>query len=1292
MVAMSSLGVAILLFVACQQAPDIGTIRPGDAVTGEIDQGAAEVRTEALARANDFRARRMVPLPVVGSTRGRSYEVVVPEEGDYTMDLKSDWFDAYLVLWGEGGDIREDDNGLLATHARLVARLRPGVRYRLAACGLRGELGKFELRVATGRPAEVPASARLDEQIEEWRRLLAEREKALGEDDLRLVQVLDGLLESLFQEHRYPEALMLARRELAILERKFGQDSEQAAYGASQVAHQLRGTGYIEAATSLLQRAATIRGNVLGEDYPAYARTLNALAELLDKQERYAEAEALVRKALAIAERNEDQREIERSWGNLAWLLQAQDKFDAAATAFTAVLERLRARDGNGLETAWQVNDFGWMRQRQGRHEEAEALLKEALEIRRAQLRPDHPLIAQSLVNLGAVFASLGRYAETEQAYREGLRIRRACYRSDHTDVAMSLGILASFLARDGRYAEAESLAREAAELAARIDGPGSARAADADQALAEVLAEQGRLVEAERLLRRVLAVREATVGSTAAGATAMNELGIVLGKQRKDQESRLLLERALDIRRSRLGPNHALTLTSLNNLAVMLTHTGDYVPAESLLRDAVALLGEDFKEQELAATLLNNLGLVLKFTGRSVEAEPLYRRALAIQEAARGRGHVSTTYPANNLGMSLLAQGRAAEAEPFLRQALAIRRETSGPGHPSVVLSLGNRTTLLANLGQWDKATEAAIEYCEASWRHLLGELALSGGRDSYRLAAAHARVVDDLLTCCARSSEAAPAMARAYGRVTEWKGVAFRRSRQLVEAEQRRTGDPDPLAVRLRDTVSQIAALAGAHRIPDPQQHRARFEALVHEQERLEGELLARLGITPAEERTDAADLGRRLPPGSATLDFVVHRPRPFEKFERGPGADPWAEARVRCFVIRAGAVSADVVDLGPRRAIDSLIDRYLVAMADRNRRGAGGAADDTGKGLSRSLWQPLSEHLGEVKQIFVIPDEVVGRLPFEALRLEDGRWLLEQLEVVYAQDAVTLRDQLAMAVPSHAERPSLLALGDVDYGTSAGGAADAAASETDDRGLRGVGRNWGRLEGTRREIAAVVQRHAHTFGDAARTTVLSGTEATEAALAADLRGATVVHLATHGFFERKGIVSLWRAAVNEALGTGEIADEQFFESRARVKPPLDGEDPDLLAGLILAGANAPGREADCVLTAAEVRRLDLSACELAVLSACQTGLGSAQAGEGLASLRRAFAAAGARTVISSLWKVDDAATLALMTEFYDNLWGRRQSPSAALRNAKLVLLRGERFSLPFYWAAFVLAGEWR
>jgi CHAT domain-containing protein len=156
--------------------------------------------------------------------------------------------------------------------------------------------------------------------------------------------------------------------------------------------------------------------------------------------------------------------------------------------------------------------------------------------------------------------------------------------------------------------------------------------------------------------------------------------------------------------------------------------------------------------------------------------------------------------------------------------------------------------------------------------------------------------------------------------------------------------------------------------------------------------------------------------------------------------------------------------------------------------------------------------------------------------------------------------------------------------------------------------------------------------------------------------------------------------------------------------------GYHPGLLSGIVLAGANrrpTPLGQDDGILTALEVAELDLSGVELAVLSACETGLGEVAGGEGLLGLQRAFQVAGAQAVVASLWKIGDEPTRALMARFYENLWRKNQPPAAALREAQLSMLRGglwrgvggikretdgpgsDRLP-PLYWAAFLLSTD--
>jgi len=107
-------------------------------------------------------------------------------------------------------------------------------------------------------------------------------------------------------------------------------------------------------------------------------------------------------------------------------------------------------------------------------------------------------------------------------------------------------------------------------------------------------------------------------------------------------------------------------------------------------------------------------------------------------------------------------------------------------------------------------------------------------------------------------------------------------------------------------------------------------------------------------------------------------------------------------------------------------------------------------------------------------------------------------------------------------------------------------------------------------------------------------------------------------------------------------------------------------------------------------DIYSLDLSA-ELTVLSACQTALGKDIKGEGLIGLTHSFMSAGSNTVVATLWKVDDKATYVLMVDFYKSMLEKGMSPAAALRSAKLKMMRDKQWSAPYYWAGFVLQGEY-
>jgi CHAT domain-containing protein len=138
------------------------------------------------------------------------------------------------------------------------------------------------------------------------------------------------------------------------------------------------------------------------------------------------------------------------------------------------------------------------------------------------------------------------------------------------------------------------------------------------------------------------------------------------------------------------------------------------------------------------------------------------------------------------------------------------------------------------------------------------------------------------------------------------------------------------------------------------------------------------------------------------------------------------------------------------------------------------------------------------------------------------------------------------------------------------------------------------------------------------------------------------------------------------------------------------LDLEHPEL-SGIILSMVDEKGKPQDGYLRLHDIYQLNLPA-DLVVLSACETGVGKQVKGEGVIALTRGFMYAGAARVIASLWKVDDAATAELMARFYREMFVNRLAPAAALREAQNQLRQIRRWQAPYYWAGFVIQGDWK
>jgi CHAT domain-containing protein/Tfp pilus assembly protein PilF len=1014
----------------------------------------------------------------------------------------------------------------------------------------------------------------------------------------------------------------------------------------------LQQQGKLTEAVVAIQKVLTIERAVLGKTHADVADSLKLLAKLQEEREDFAAARAARQEVLAL------RRQLH---GDGHWRV-----IDArAALAEVERLARLDSAQRRQLREAQRLSVKVVALYRQGQYREAIQSAQQVLAIRQRVPGEQQPAYATSLNNLAMLYQSQGDYARAEPLLRQALAIKKQALGEQHPDYAESLNNLAMLYHSQGDYARAEPLYRQALAIQKQALGDQRPYYAASLNNLAELYRSQGDYARAEPLYHQ-----------------------------------------ASEIWKQALGEQHPDYAISLNNLALLYSSQGDYARAEPLYRQALAIqkraLGDQHRDYVIS---LNNLAMLYESSGEYARAEPLYRQGLAIKKQALGEQHPDYAISLNNLAVLYSSQGDYARAKPLYRQALAIRKQALGEQHPDYAGSLNNLAALYHSQGDYARAEPLLRQGLEIYRSHLDLTASVQAERQQLAMNDMLRSNLDAYLALAVRAQQAG---SPAYRHLLAWKGAVFVRQRRLRLERQH----PELAAdfARLQHTTSQLARLALATPAPNQQQaYRRLLQQLTEDKERQESDLASKSPAfrqQQARARLTPAQVQALLPKDAALIDFLE-----YTHFNASPNCKGKLdrEPHLAAFVVRPQ--SLEQFDLGPLPPISNAIDRWRQAAS---RPAADKELREAGAELRRRLWQPLTSHLQGVSTVLVSPDGAVARLPFAAL--PGGRpdsYLIEELAIAVVPVPQLLPELLAVRPGANQAAPSLLLVGDVDYGAIPGLADGSGGSRWAARsGRAGALPTFGALAATRPEIAAVRDSFEQRFA-AGRVRTLRRDQATEAAVREQAPRHRYLHFATHGFFAPAELRWALASAAERTLRPGAASDD-FFGRRG-----VSGWHPGLLSGLVLAGANRPALpdQDDGVLTALEVAQLDLGGVELAVLSACETGLGAAAGGEGLLGLQRAFQVAGARSVIASLWKVDDSASRQLMEQVYENLWqaDKPLGKLEALRQAQLALLRGGRprgpgvqqpvdpealkravpmagRTPPFYWAAFALSGDWR
>jgi CHAT domain-containing protein len=745
----------------------------------------------------------------------------------------------------------------------------------------------------------------------------------------------------------------------------------------------------------------------------------------------------------------------------------------------------------------------------------------------------------------------------------------------------------------------------------------------------------------------------------------------------------------------------------SLSNFANLLRETGDYTGARPLYERAIAI-GEKTHDP-IVPHSLRHLGELLQYTGDYAGARPLYERALVIWEKAFGPDHPRAAEALNHLANLLRDTGDYAGAKPLYERTLVIREKALGSDHPEVVETLNNFAQLLAEIGDSGGALQAALR-AEQIGRDHLGLTARGlAEREALRYAAVRATGLDLALLLIAEVGNEFP-----EARQQVWDAVI--RSRALILDEM--AGRHRTVAEAAQITQLAQALTSAYQRLANltvrgpgnqlPEQYRKLLDEARQEKEQAE-RALAKKSTTFQQEQTrnqiGFAEVAAALSSGSALVAFAH-----YDHYEAANKKPTSPVSSYLAFVLRGGEKEPIVVPLGTAKEIEALVARWSdeaakgVMISGRSLKQTEAAYRKAGEALRQKIWDPVAKHLQDVKNIFVVPDGALNLVNFAALPSGQSDYVVEAGPLIHYLSAerdlvpfeapgIKGEGLLALGGPAFDETTLFAAVDSKDQKSAESGKALAMASR-----YRGERSNCGDFQSMRFEPLPASEHEVKeivslwTRGSGTATAVdLTGVAASEAAFKEQASGRRVLHLATHGFF----LAGRCPSALASARGVGGVKAVAQDEP-----PPVTGDNPLLLSGLALAGANhrakAGPEEDDGILTAEEIAAMNLSGVEWAVLSACETGVGKVEAGEGVFGLRRAFQMAGAGTLIMSLWSVEDESARQWMRALYESRLVKKLSTAESVRAASLEVLRSRREkgqgTHPFFWAGFVAAGDWR
>lgn len=1002
-------------------------------------------------------------------------------------------------------------------------------------------------------------------------------------------------------------------------------------------------------AENYLTRITEISKDLYGGDSPQYHLARIYLANFfLDYTNKIPEAAAIyeqsytgvVRKQISI--RHKDILEI---LNHLAKLYELTDEYSLASQALKAASEAaLQKYRDDDILYGIELTQLAKIRLKVGDYASAEKDIAKAIEVIDLKKNRDFaeytPAFVDAIETQARLYGIKGMF---DEASADLERARKIIDRSKGkvTNELSTAEELSGLLIQLGRYASAGKLLTQLFETYERLYGEESIRLLQPLVEKGQLLLARGEYTEAQHTAMRANRIALAAFGEqstkTAPTQLLLGDMFMALGDY---EQAETYVQKALASQEKQFGRNHIDVARSLSRLALIRFYKGnDSKEIELSLSEARDIIGQQLGTQNPRyAEALKNLAVVYISRNRSEEAFQLLTEAEGIWKLRTGsKNNINLAGIYTLTGDVHYQQRNLGKAEASYIKSKDLYEKFFSINHPEYVKAISKLSKVYYMQRKY-KASKRLIEEALGRYEKFIADFfpALSERQKAqyWNTIKGDFEFYNTL----------------AFSNLDDFKGLAgsvynyqlLTKALLLsssIKVRQRIMNSTDEtLKTLYTDWVQkkELLTLALSMSPQELMENEVEPDALRQEVEKIEKELSGRsLDFAQGFEKEPVhfEDVAASLGDNEVAVELVRYR------YFDHVFTDSIVYAAL---YLKKSFRRPEVVLMGNGREMETRYFKYY-----RNAI-TGIIHDEVSYGV---FWKPIQEAIGLASAVYLSADGVFNQINLEAIPTPDGRYVIDNTNIVLVSNTRDLHERRLRTKTRAAGNTATMFGNPTFYEANAGGATITPLPGTEEEVLQ--------LDFLLKQKGWETKEYVESA-------------AVEEAVK-EINSPKIFHIATHGLYRRAREISL----------TDQI----------RGNEAVMAQNPLLRTGLLLAGAgdllsktNYNYNIDNGILTAYEAMSLNLDQTDLVVLSACETGLGDVQQGEGVYGLQRAFLVAGAKVLVMSMFRVDDEATRKLMLKFYQK-WlasnNLRESFTAARKE-----LRAE-YPAPLYWGAFMMIG---